>query len=87
MIYLRVFKIRNDLSVFIPHVLEYVFIEVISNSKACKNSIIGTIYRPSTQPNADLEIFTSTLYDLMDIINNEKKSCVIMGDFNIDLYH
>ena len=79
------FKIRNDLSVFIPHVLESVFIEVISNSKACNNSIIGTIYRPNTQPKADLEIFTSTLYDLMDIINNEKKSCVIMGDFNIDL--
>ena len=58
---------------------------MISNSKACNNSTIGTIYRPNTQPKADLEIFTSTLYDLMDIINNEKKSCVIMGDFNIDL--
>ena len=78
------FKIRDDLSVFIPHVFESLFIEIISSSKT-NNNIIGTIYRPNTQPKADIDIFTSTMLDIMDTINNEKTPCVIMGDFNIDL--
>ena len=78
------FKIRNDLSVFIPHVFESLFIEIITNSNL-NNYIVGVIYRPNTQPRADIDIFTSTIYDIMDIVNKEKKSCVIMGDINIDL--
>jgi hypothetical protein len=30
-------------------------------------------------------MFSSTLNDIMDMINTEKKTCIIMGDFNIDL--
>jgi hypothetical protein len=77
------FKIREDLSIFIPHVFESIFIEVLSNTN--KNTIVGVIYRPNTQPKADMDIFTSTLFDLMNIINVEKKKSTIMGDFNIDL--
>ena len=36
-------------------------------------------------PRADIDIFMSTLSDLLDMINNEKKDCILMGDFNIDL--
>ena len=36
-------------------------------------------------PRADIDIFMFTLSDLLDIINNEKKDCIWMGDFNIDL--
>ena len=38
--------IREDISVFIPHVFESIFIEIINKSK--KNTILGVIYRPST---------------------------------------
>ena len=34
---------------------------------------------------ADIDIFTKTLTDIMDIINTENKLSVIMGDMNIDL--
>ena len=77
------FHIREDLSVFIPHVFESVFVEINTNSN--KKSIIGVIYRPNTQPRADIDVFSSTLFELMALINYERKSCVLMGDFNIDL--
>ena len=47
--------------------------------------MIGVIYRPNTPPKADLDIFTDSLNELMDIINQEKKLAIIMGDINIDL--
>lgn len=77
------FKIREDLSVFIPHVFESVFIEM--GSKSEKHKIIGVIYRPNTAPKADMDIFSVTLHDILDTINRENKLGVIMGDFNIDL--
>ena len=54
------YKIRNDLSVFIPHVYESLFVEITSNIG--KNMIIGVIYRPNTFPRADVDIFTTTLF-------------------------
>ena len=78
------YKIRDDLSVFIPHVFESLFIEIGSKSDH-KRSIIGVIYRPNTAPKADIDIFSSTLFDIMDSINNEHKHGIIMGDMNIDL--
>ena len=77
------FNIREDLSTFIPHVFESVFIEI--SPKSGKHSIVGVIYRPNTAPRADIDIFSSTLYDSMDIINKENKHGVIMGDMNVDL--
>ena len=76
------FNIRTDLSVFIPNVFESLFIEIISPSKS---TIVGVIYRPNTAPKADIDVFAYTLQDIMDIINNEHKHGVIMGDMNIDL--
>ena len=78
------YRIRDDLSVFIPHVFESLFIEIGLKSDR-KRSIIGVIYRPNTAPKADIDIFSSTLFDIMDSINNENKHGIIMGDMNIDL--
>ena len=77
------YKIRNDISLFIPHVFESLFIEIISPS--AKNTILGTIYRPNTEPKADLDIFSTSLFEIMDIIADEHKHGIIMGDMNIDL--
>ena len=74
---------RDDLSIFIPHVIETLFIEVKLNKT--KSIIVGVIYRPNSQPRADMDIFTTELADITAKINNENKESYIMGDFNIDL--
>ena len=76
------FAVREDLSVFIPHILESIFIEFVQGKK---KNIVGIIYRPNTQPKADVDIFSATLLDIIGIINDEKKHCTLMGDFNLDL--
>ena len=75
------YKIRDDLSVFIPHIYESLFIELPSTSKKV-NHIIGVIYRP---PNANMDIFSNTFHVTTEMINSENKTCVLMGDLNIDL--
>jgi hypothetical protein len=77
------FKVREDLSVFIPHVYESLFVEVENESH--KKIIAGVIYRPNTLPSADVDVFTSTLFDIMEIINTDGKSSLILGDVNICL--
>ena len=47
--------------------------------------MIGMIYRPNTQSRANLDIFSSTLTDIIDVIEDERKPCVMLGDFNINL--
>ena len=77
------YTVRDDLSVFIPHVIETLFVEFkISETK---KAVLGVIYRPNTAPKADLNIFTTTLLEIINLINNEHKQCILMGDFNIDL--
>ena len=71
------------MSVFIPHVYESLFVELIP--KSGKHIIVGVIYRPNTLPLADVDVFTTTLFGVMDEINNEKKKCFIMGDMNINM--
>ena len=73
---------RMDLSIFIPHIFESVFIEIKHNRK---NIIIGTVYRPNTFPKADLDIFGQTMNDLLELLAGENKEIYIMGDMNIDL--
>jgi hypothetical protein len=79
------YKIREDLSIFIPHIFESIFIETQYETKGKSNEIIGVIYRPNTQPRADLDVFTSTLFDLLEIINHKHIKCKLLGDFNINL--
>ena len=59
------------------------FIEIVLPGR--KNEIIGVIYRPNTQPWADVDVFHVTLNDILGMVNNERKLCTVMGDFNIDL--
>ena len=77
------FKDRDDISVFIPHIIETLFIEIISNHS--KPIVIGSIYRPNTYPKDDINIFIKTLLDIVNILNDEKKTFILLGDFNIDL--
>ena len=62
---------RGDLSIFIPQVIETLFIEVKLNQT--KSIILGVIYRPNSQPRADMEIFTTKLADITTKINSENK--------------
>ena len=66
------FFIREDLSAFIPHIYESLFIE-FSTGNNKRNQIVGVIYRPNTQPYADMDIFSNTLYDVMNLVNGENK--------------
>jgi len=59
------------------------FIEIVSSSKS---SIVGVISRPNTAPKGDVDAFSSILQDIMDILNNEHKYCVIRGKMNVDLF-
>ena len=61
--------------------LETVFLEILNEKK--KNVIIGCIYR---HPTMDIKTFNEKYFNnLMTKINNEKKACYLLGDFNIDL--
>ena len=74
---------RDDISVFIPHVMESIFIELKTGSN--ETVVIGVIYRPNTPPRADIDIFNKHLSDIMDQVTNENKKIILAGDFNIDL--
>ena len=76
------YKIRHDLSLFIPHVFESIFIELTFRGKQV---IIGNIYRPNTYPQADIDIFINTMNDLQQLLAAEHKESYIMGDMNLDL--
>ena len=54
------FNIREDLSTFIPHVFESVFIEI--SPKSGKHSIVGVIYRPNTAPRVALVLSPRWIY-------------------------
>ena len=43
------------------------------------------MYRPNTEPHADIDICSSNLEQILAIIRNENHHCVILGDMNIDL--
>ena len=74
--------VRQDLSIFIPHVLESLFVE-IGHGK--KKIIIGTVYRPNTYPKADIDVFIHTMNELQHILDRENSDVYIMGDINLDL--
>ena len=44
--------IREDISVFIPHVFESAFIEIQSQKN--RNTVLNIIYRPNSEPRADI---------------------------------
>lgn len=71
------YKLRNDLCINVPDVLESIFIELELNKV-----IVGCLYHP---PGTDLASFTAYFDTLLSKINTEKKACYIAGDFNVNL--
>ena len=74
---------RDDLPIFIPHVMETLFVEI--QYKHSKPIIVGVIYRPNTLPRADLDLFISNLLEIQSKISNKNKISYLMGDYNINL--
>ena len=72
------YKLRQDLCIANSH-FESCFVEIENNNM--KNSLIGVIYRAHTA----IDNFITDVDPILQIINNEKKECYIMGDYNIDL--
>ena len=74
------FKLRDDL-VTNPVTCQYesLFIETVMHDHKV---IIGVIYKP---PESNTDIFVAHFSDLMGIISKERKQCILMGDFNLDL--
>ncbi len=77
------YSIRDDLSVFIPHVYESIFVEI----QMCMNKsfIVGVVYRPPTPPHANLDLFSQSFINIVNTINDEHKKLLVAGDFNIDM--
>ena len=75
------YKIREDISVFIPHICETLFIEIINDSG--RNIVVGGIYRQNTEPLADIDTYSSNLEHIMDTIQRENKQCMIITVGNI----
>ena len=77
------FKPRNDLSSLMnkSSQLESTFIEIIYNKK--KNILIGCIYK---HPKMSIDEFNNKhLYPVLRKAHTEKKTLLILGDFNINL--
>ena len=77
------YEVKDEYSVFIPHIIETLFIEVTNIGS--KPITLGVIYRPNTLPKADLDVFIKTISDLLEMFNNQDRNVILMGDFNIDL--
>ena len=73
------FTVRDDLSESTPD-YECLWIEVQSDSK--DDLICGVIYR---HPHSNFEAFMAYLDIVMDKISRERKYCVMMGDFSLNL--
>ena len=74
------YEILNKYSASHFNISESIFIEIKSKSK--KNLIIGCIYRHHT-PISDF--CTAFLDNTLKKITKSKKTCALLGDFNIDL--
>jgi len=58
---------RKDIGVFIPHFLESMFNKIINQNE--NNTVIGLAYRPNAEHRADIDVFSSILFDIMEINN------------------
>ena len=74
------YKTRDDLIAVTEECpFEWLFIEAEVDKKVF---VIGTVYKP---PDTNVHIFNEHFNDLLRKISNERKKCIIMADFNIDL--
>ena len=63
--------------------METMFVEI--QYKHSNPIIVGVIYRPSTLPRADLDLFISHLLEIQSKISNENKISYLMGEYNINM--
>ena len=68
----------------ISDVWEGQFIEILG-SQLERNIIIGNIYRPPRDTNANYHTFIEEPNPIFEFINNKNCECTILGDFTIDL--
>ena len=74
------FKVRDDLVMnTVTCQYESLFIETVMHDHKV---VIDVIYKP---PESNTDIFVAHFNDLMGKISKERKHCILMGDFNIDL--
>ena len=74
---------RDDLQINSPSDFESMFIEIQFPKK--NNLIVGCVYRHPTSK-ISVQDFTNLHLDpILQKINMERKQCVFMGDFNVDL--
>ena len=77
------YNIRYDLNLNSPSQHEAMFVELILPDR--KNLVVGCIYR---HPSSNISVTDFTEKHLEPIlykVNKEKKECVLMGDFNVNL--
>ena len=74
------YEIINNLSLCHHNISESIFIEIKNEKK--KNIVLGCIYRHHT-PVSD---FSNVFFDqMLEKISKKKKTCFLLGDFNVDL--
>ena len=74
---------RSDLQLNSPSNYESTFIEIIFPNR--RNLIIGCIYRHPSSKISVKDFSNEHLEPILQKISKEKKECVLMGDFNVDL--
>ena len=74
---------RNDLQLNSPSNYESNFVEIIFPNRT--NLIIGCIYRHPSSKISVNDFYNEHLEPILQKISEERKGCVLMGDFNVDL--
>ena len=81
------YEILEDISVFIPHVYESLWIKI--KMKNSPDKIIGNVYRPNTAPLANLErcieIHNQIIEKLLSNYIHKKCDIQILSDFNVNM--
>ena len=72
-------SIRHDIS-FTETFLESLFVEIKSNTE---DLIVGVVYR---RPKTNIVHFITQLENILEVVSKERKTCIITGDFNLDLF-
>ena len=63
--------------------MESMFIEIDKEVlTSSNNTIIGVVYRP---PNTNVDEFSDNLSNIVSILKTERKSCYLLGGFNLNL--
>ena len=77
------FKIRDDLTTFIPYIIETLFVEIVLPNGS--NCLVGVLYRsPNGTLDGDAGFFNKINF-ILDKIETERLSTYLCGDFNLNL--